>query len=63
MCKIGPYKELTEATRGNLLKVREAAHDRDKMDPGTARSIIESAYFAIEKKMLDAVPWLLVFPL
>ena len=46
-----------EATRGNLLKVREAAHDRDKMDPGAARSIIESAYLAIEKNMLDAVPW------
>ena len=43
-------------------KVREAAHNQDKMDPGSARSIIESAYIAIEKNMLSAVPWPEVAP-
>ena len=46
-----------EATRSQLLQVREAATDRDKMDPGFARSIIESAHLAIEKNMLEAIPW------
>lgn len=55
--KIGPYKDLMETTRGELLKVREAAHNRDKMDPGKAMSIIENAYLAIENTMLGAIPW------
>ena len=50
--KIGPYKDLMETARCELLKVREAAHNRDKRDQGKARSIIESAYVAIEKAML-----------
>ena len=45
-----------EATRSQLLQVREAATDRDKMDPGIARAIIESAHIAIEKNMLEAIP-------
>ena len=60
--KIGPCKELMEAARGKLLKVREAAHNHDRMDPGRARSIIESAYQAIENIMLDAIPWPEVVP-
>ena len=27
------------------------------MDPGFERAIIESAHIAIEKKMLEAIPW------
>ena len=51
-----------EAARGELLKVRQAAHNRDKMEPCTARSILESAHVAIEKNMLDAIPWPEVVP-
>ena len=51
-----------ESNRGHLCKVREAAHKHDKIDPGTARSILEKAYLAIEKNMLDAVPWPDVVP-
>ena len=62
LCKVGPCKELMEAARGKLLKVREAAHNRYKMDRGRTRSIIESAYLVIEKNMLDAIPWPEVVP-
>ena len=51
-----------ESNRVHLFKVREAARKHDNMDPGTARSIIEKAYLAIEKNMLDAVPWPDVVP-
>ena len=54
--KIDPFKEFMEATRSQLLRDRQAATDRDKMDPGLARAIIESAYIAIEKNMLEAIP-------
>ena len=60
--KIGPCKELMEAAREKLLKVREAGRNHDNLDPGRARSIIESAYLAIEKNMLDAIPWPEVVP-
>ena len=55
--KIGPNRDLMETARGELLKVREAAHDRDKMDHGKPRSIIENVYLAIEKSILEAIPW------
>ena len=45
-----------ETARGELLKVRQAAHNRDKMEPRKARSIIENAHVAIEKNMLTAIP-------
>ena len=48
-----------EATRSKLLQVREVAMDRDEMDPGVARSIIESANIAIEKNMLEVIPKLI----
>ena len=51
-----------EAARGELLKVRQAAHNRDKMEPCKARSIIENANVAIEMIMLNAIPWPEVIP-
>ena len=46
-----------EAARGELLKVRQVAHNHDKMEPCKARSIIENAHVVIEKNMLNAIPW------
>ena len=46
-----------ETARGELLKVRHAAHNHDKVEPCKARSIIENAHMAIENNMLKAIPW------
>ena len=55
--RIAPLKELMEINRGHLSRVRDAARDRNHMDPSSARAIIENAFRAIENHMLDAVPW------
>ena len=51
-----------ESIRMKLCRVRQAANSIDKMDPVLARSIIESAYLAIEQNMLNAIPWPEVAP-
>ena len=43
LVRIGPYKEVMEANRCHLSRVREAARNHDNMDPGSARAIIENA--------------------
>ena len=40
--KIGPNKDLMETARGESLKVREAAHNRDKMDPIKPRPLLKT---------------------
>ena len=46
-----------ETHRGHVSRVRDAARSRIHMEPISARAIIEDAFRAIEKNMLDAVPW------
>ena len=62
LIQIEPFKDLMESIRIKLCRVRQAANSPDKMDPVLARSIIESAYLAIEKNMLNAIPWPEVAP-
>ena len=51
-----------ETARGELLKVRQSAHNHYNMMPCKARTIIENAHVAIEKNMLNAIPWPEVIP-
>ena len=55
--KIMPYKILIESHRRKLAALRQAASSRESMDPASSRDVIESAFLAIEKNMLDAIPW------
>ena len=56
LSKIEPFKDDMEAARRELLKVRKAAHNRDKMKPSKARAIIEKAHAVIEKKHAERDP-------
>ena len=51
-----------EVARTKLGLLRKAANSPNKMDPGVARSIIESAHRVIEQNMLNAIPWPEVAP-
>ena len=57
LVKIDPFEELIEATLIKLCLVSQAAHSPGKINPVLARSIIEDAHLAIEKNMLNAIPW------
>ena len=54
--RIAPDKELMESHRGHVSGVRDAARSRIHMEPCSARAVIEDAFRAIEKNMLDVVP-------